>query len=205
MAVCTVIVDKLNQRKCIPVQFTDMTGVTGTVYKGYAFEGTEVPAAELPDTQLGKWYKDKDGNFYWGGGLVTGNPTNQSENMPANTIAFDPNKMSWGHRYYDIPFIWQDLGTKGKGVTVAVIDTGVDDLHPDLTNLHPLSKSFTASTIRDTDGHGTNMAGIIGAAGNKLVYGVSPEAKLLVIKVSDTARGANSAILTSALDYVYCR
>jgi len=43
--------------------------MNGTVNKGFTFFGEEVPI--VPNPALSKWYKDKDNNFYWGGGLST--------------------------------------------------------------------------------------------------------------------------------------
>lgn len=63
-----VTVDRLNKRIAVPVTFADRSGVIGTVYKGFSFEGTEETA--VPNAALGKWYRDRDGYYYWGGGLA---------------------------------------------------------------------------------------------------------------------------------------
>ena len=77
----------------------------------------------------------------------------------------------------------------GKGVVVAILDTGVDYTHPDLGGC----KGFGCKVIdgydfvnddwdpRDDDGHGTRVAGIIAATG--ALKGVAPDAELLVYKV----------------------
>lgn len=80
----------------------------------------------------------------------------------------------------------------GNGVTVAVIDSGVDASHPDLVG-HVLKgidlhHSFRAQYgWRDDSGHGTAMAGIIAAQGGGAshAYGIAPGAKVLPIKVPD--------------------
>ena len=77
----------------------------------------------------------------------------------------------------------------GSGVTVAVIDTGVDP-HRDLKrNLLPGYNQVTRKSDgrSDSDGHGTDMAGIIAAhgRGSSGVLGIAPSAKLLPLKASN--------------------
>ena len=62
-----VKVKKLNKRKWIPTALPDLTGIIGTVNEGFTFLGEEISV--LPNPSLGKWYKDQDQKFYWGGGL----------------------------------------------------------------------------------------------------------------------------------------
>ncbi|MEV6344870.1 S8 family serine peptidase [Actinoplanes sp. NPDC051851] len=78
--------------------------------------------------------------------------------------------------------------TKGDGVVVAVIDTGVDAGHPDLSGAVLEGKTFgLASSSKagrtDPDGHGTRMAGIIAArgGGSGHALGIAPEAKILPV------------------------
>jgi subtilisin len=84
-------------------------------------------------------------------------------------------------------------GHGGAGVNVAVIDTGIDCSHPDLM----LNCRYGASYVKgakpvDDNGHGTHVAGIIGAQANGFgVIGVAPEATLYAVKVLD-ARGSGS-------------
>ena len=73
--------------------------------------------------------------------------------------------------------------------TVAVIDTGVDYTHPDLTGKVLLGLNTLAGTLDpfDDNGHGTHVAGLIAArAGNKAYgEGVSPNSRVLAVKVCD--------------------
>ena len=62
-----VNVKKLNKRSSVPASLSEKN-VIGTVYQGFRFEGEEMTS--VPNPALGKWYKDRDGSFYWGGGLV---------------------------------------------------------------------------------------------------------------------------------------
>jgi chitosanase len=58
---------KLNKRRTLPAFLPDDAGIIGFVKKSFVFEGEEVE--NVPNPALGKWYKDRDNNFYWGGGL----------------------------------------------------------------------------------------------------------------------------------------
>jgi major intracellular serine protease len=72
--------------------------------------------------------------------------------------------------------------TKGQGVKVAILDTGVDYNHPDLRNA--IVKEIDITPDRDPMdhfGHGTHVAGIIGARGK--MTGVAPECEIYSIKV----------------------
>jgi serine protease len=87
--------------------------------------------------------------------------------------------------------------SRGAGVRVAVLDTGIDLNHPDNGNLL-LTKSFIpGETVQDGGGHGTHVAGTVAAADNGLgVVGVAPDADLLIGKVlSNAGSGSYSGII----------
>lgn len=97
------------------------------------------------------------------------------------------------------PEVWK-TGVTGKGVKVAVLDTGIDAAHPDLAGRVGETRNFSASdSTRDLVGHGTHVAATIagsGAAANGTRKGVAPDAELLVGKVlDDTGSGAYSDVL----------
>lgn len=86
--------------------------------------------------------------------------------------------------------------TQGKGMVVAVVDTGIDYLHPDLKNNLVGGKSFVPAEkdYMDLNGHGTHVAGIIAANGK--ILGMAPEAGLLAVKVLNRdGVGTNSSII----------
>lgn len=97
----------------------------------------------------------------------------------------------WHHDTMNTVEAWN--ATKGKGVTVAVIDTGIDYEHPDLKGNYAGSYSTIGGDGRDDNGHGTHCAGIIAATANNGVgvSGMAPEAKIYAVKVLN-ARGSGS-------------
>ena len=58
---------KLNKRSSIPAFLPDAASIAGVVNENFVFEGNEVPT--VPNPALGKWYRDRDNYFYWGGAL----------------------------------------------------------------------------------------------------------------------------------------
>jgi len=82
-----VSVKKLNQRSSVPASLAEKN-IIGTVQQGFRFEGEEV--TEVKNPALGKWYKDRDNSYYWGGGLVIEQPRVDSNinglpvNLPLN-------------------------------------------------------------------------------------------------------------------------
>ena len=89
-------------------------------------------------------------------------------------------------------------------VDVAVIDTGVDFDHPDL-NVYTAGATncSTATTADDGNGHGTHVAGTIGALDNRIgVVGVAPGARIWPVRVlNDAGSGTWSAVICG-IDYV---
>jgi len=94
----------------------------------------------------------------------------------------------------------------GDGVTVAVIDSGVDMSHPDLTAnlLAGYDWGDLDADPQDAIGHGTRVAGIIAAQQNNGigVSGLAPKAKILPVKVSSGTNGTfSSDTLAQAIRY----
>ncbi|MEV8535192.1 S8 family serine peptidase [Streptomyces sp. NPDC051211] len=91
------------------------------------------------------------------------------------------------------PEAWT-AGHTGKGVKVAVLDTGIDVNHPDFKGLIDGTASFVpGEAVTDVNGHGTHVAGTIvgsGAASGGANKGVAPDADLFVGKVLGGAEGS---------------
>ncbi|MCX5080551.1 type VII secretion-associated serine protease mycosin [Streptomyces sp. NPDC001939] len=111
--------------------------------------------------------------------------------LPSTTAHADSVRaQQWGLDAMHTDEAWRT--TKGKGITVAVLDTGVDDTHPDLKGNVLPAKDFVGFGAERGDRswarHGTAMAGIIaghghGPGGDDGVLGIAPEAKILPVRV----------------------
>ncbi len=121
--------------------------------------------------------------------------------LPAGTASADPIRdREYWLSTYGITAAWST--TKGAGVTVAVIDTGVDGSHPDLTGT--VVGGTDVSGVGSPDGqkpigedpqHGTMVASLLAGHGHGAgagVIGVAPEAKILAVSVGFGVGSTNS-------------
>lgn len=88
-------------------------------------------------------------------------------------------------------------------VDIAILDTGIDLTHPDLSVYRGVSFTTNNTTGNDGHGHGTHVAGIAAALDNSLgVVGVAPGARLWAVKVlTDSGSGPLSSVI-AGVDYV---
>lgn len=98
----------------------------------------------------------------------------------------------WGLAQIKAAGAWSRGGT-GAGATIAIVDTGIDLGHPDLSaKLVPgvdLAGDQPCSPGQDREGHGTHVAGIAAAATNNRIggAGTAPDAKLMPVRVLDSS------------------
>lgn len=105
--------------------------------------------------------------------------------------------------------IVHDMGYSGKGVTVAILDSGIDLHHPDLASKIVDQQCFCTNAMggccpngattqsgsgaaMDDHGHGTNVSGIIASSGTVSSVGVAPGVKIVAVKVLDSANAFSS-------------
>ncbi|HYI45428.1 MAG TPA: S8 family serine peptidase [Actinomycetota bacterium] len=101
----------------------------------------------------------------------------------------------WGMRKIQAPQAWQESQATGFGVKVGVLDSGLDLDHPDFDCSGKVEVIPGADVVgdgsgpEDVDGHGTHVAGIVGACTNNEegVVGVAPDATIMPIQVLNAA------------------
>ncbi|MGA2915248.1 MAG: S8 family serine peptidase [Sedimentisphaerales bacterium] len=111
----------------------------------------------------------------------------------------------YGITMVNAPLVWPR--TKGAGVRVAVLDTGISMYHPDRGNV-VASVSFATDQngvtipVEDFHGHGTHTSGTVAAADNNIgVVGVAPQADLLIAKVMDNTGTGQTSWLISGIEW----
>jgi subtilisin family serine protease len=123
---------------------------------------------------------------------------------PPTLIPNDPLYPSeWHHPKIATPTAWNV--TRGLGVTVAILDSGVDAAHPDLAGamLPGWNTYDNNSDTRDVYGHGTKVAGAAAAIGNNSagVAGVAYQARIMPMRVTDLNGWAYTSTLSLGLTW----
>ncbi|SDJ21580.1 Serine protease, subtilisin family [Lentzea albidocapillata subsp. violacea] len=97
------------------------------------------------------------------------------------------------------PQAWEK-GFTGKDVTVAILDTGVDETHPDLAGAVVESKNFSDSdTTDDRVGHGTHVASTV--TGDGRYKGIAPDAKIINGKVLGDYGGGRESDIIAGMEW----
>ena len=122
-------------------------------------------------------------------------------------MEFETSIEQWPIPVVGFPEVWS-AGFTGKGVVVAVIDTGIDLNNHALThNIHPASWNFVANNanIQDDNGHGSAISSIIVSKPNEktpdALIGGAYDAELMVLKAMDASGRGSNANLVKAVDH----
>jgi thermitase len=93
--------------------------------------------------------------------------------------------------------------TKGAGVKISILDTGVDPSHPDLSSKLAEQKVFITNSIDDQYGHGTHVAGIAAAVTNNTagIAGACPDCKIMVGKVLDDSGSGPYSVIAQGVTW----
>jgi minor extracellular protease Epr len=106
----------------------------------------------------------------------------------------------WGIQAVKAPAV--QSYNQGQGVKVAVIDTGIDLTHPDLRVSGNVTFVSATADGNDDNGHGTHVAGVVGALNNQTgVVGVAPEAQLYAVKVLNSAGSGSWSSVINGLQW----
>ncbi|MEP7133256.1 MAG: S8 family serine peptidase [Acidobacteriota bacterium] len=142
-----------------------------------------------------------------------------------DVVRIDLDEPGHGHLSESVPLIGADTvhaqGVTGRGVTVAILDTGVTANHADLADDVAGQQCFCRNadgtgccpngqpeqsgpgSAEDDNGHGTNVAGVVTSAGRIAFPGVAPNSKIVAVKVLDrNNQFAGASQVVSALDWV---
>jgi subtilisin family serine protease len=167
-------------------------------------------------------------DFFYGYGLIdAAAAVSQAIGQPRFANAAPLGGDQWGLDLINAPAAWAQ-GFTGQGITVAVIDSGVDYYHPDLFgNIWRNSQEIVGNGIDDdgngyvddelgwnfvrntnfpaddaSDGHGTHVAGIIAGQQNSGKLGVAYNAKIMPLKVLNAKGEVNEdAVIAEAVRY----
>ncbi|PEQ05111.1 S8 family peptidase [Bacillus toyonensis] len=90
----------------------------------------------------------------------------------------------------------------GKGVSVAILDTGIDEDHKDLVIKDGISFVENHPGFDDDNGHGTHLAGIIAAQDNNIgTTGLAPNIDLYAVKVLDSESNGKYSTVVKGIDW----
>jgi minor extracellular protease Epr len=106
----------------------------------------------------------------------------------------------WGFEKMAFQLAW-DKGFTGKGVKIAILDSGVAP-HSDLNVAGGVSTVNYTNSYADDNGHGTLVAGIIAGKRDGVGFvGIAPDAQIYAVKVLDSAKNGNTLDLVEGINW----
>lgn len=131
-------------------------------------------------------------------GVMSGSVPLASSETPASIV---PAKQQWplDAAHFDATKLWQV--SRGAGVTVAVVDSGVDPIKSLAGRLEPgvdeLAGRRDGRADASPESHGTSVAAVIAAAGSRdgtALAGIAPQARVLPVAIGDDSTGSSATI-----------
>ena len=146
-------------------------------------------SARIPDARLEKMKQDSRVLFIDADRVMT----IQAQTIPTGILRIDG----------DLSSTAAGNGSGSVNVDVAIIDTGIQTNHPDLNVVGGKNCVKGRNTIEDGNGHGTHVAGTVGALDNGIgVVGVAPGARLWAVRVLDNNGSGTTASVICGIDWV---
>jgi serine protease len=157
-------------------------------------------AARLDPNQLRQLHRNPDIEYIEPDYKIYALGSVNAESISDISAMSSSQTVPYGVTMVNAPPVWPR--TRGAGVRVAVMDTGISMYHPDRGNVVDSVSFVTDEAVEDFDGHGTHTSGTIAAADNDIgVVGVAPEADLLIAKVLDNTGTGETSWLISGIEW----
>lgn len=165
------------------------------------FEGIEGFAVDLTDAEAAAMARRSDVRYVEPDALRFVADDAMTERMDVRQLS------SYGVRMVEANPVW--AATRGEGIRVGIIDTGIDADHPDLVRAFAGGWDFVhddaipeEEAVGPGHAHGTRMAGVIAATDNAFgVVGVAPGVSLYALKVFPKSGGARTSDIIRALQW----
>ena len=124
--------------------------------------------------------------------------------MNGEAFGFSPPQslVTWEDEYRDMTGINEIEGLDGTGISLCIVDSGIDTSHPDLKNINLMGWNDVINSSPDSyddDGHGTAMAGIIVADGG--LNGIAKNVDLYVAKAINSDGSGTDDGIAEAVDW----
>jgi len=162
---------------------------------------------DLTDAEVAKMKRDASVRYVESAEIkyhaIDDDGTTATHNVTTESHPVDAQVTPYGITMVHAPDVWSV--TRGDGINVAVVDTGVDYTHPELKDIYQGGFNAITSTNdpKDDEGHGTHVSGTIAAADNSIgVVGVAPHVKLWAVKVLDSSGSGTNGKIAAGLNWV---
>lgn len=193
-----VTADKLNIRSS-PAKGTTNANWVGELLNGETFKAVNKVKGEMVDG-TDDWFVDNLNRFVsaaWVKELI-----DYQDNPVVNNTVTPP--VDYNALIKNIPADWRK--SEGKNINIAILDTGCF-AHTALNGTIVAMHNALDATDRVEDvsgsGHGTFIAGLIGARNDKNMQGVAPQVNLIIVKVSNNDIGVDSTDVVNGLTWLH--
>ncbi|MCM3169667.1 S8 family peptidase [Peribacillus frigoritolerans] len=109
---------------------------------------------------------------------------NEKFSKEVNIDKNEQTEFTWSYEYLNVQEIHDTMQVFGEGISIAILDTGIDTTHKDLHVKGGVNIISDQQSYDDDNGHGTHLAGIIAAQPNgQGIKGIAPKADIYSVKV----------------------